>query len=107
MGLGPDRVDLSGGEIPVLERNTPTVLNIAFNGVERRRRRGGRRGDEFAPLPASVDAETEARAPMFWDRRVRGLEALTNPDFDCTVPESVPSGLPPGGRIGEQPTGTP
>lgn len=74
MGLGPDRVDLSGGEIPVLERNTPTVLNIAFNGVERRRR-GGRRGDEFAPLPASVDAETEARAPMFWDRRVRGLEA--------------------------------
>ena len=75
MGLGPDRVDLSGGEIPVLERNTPTVLNIAFNGVERRRRRGGRRGDEFARLPASVDAETEARAPMFWDRRVRGLEA--------------------------------
>ena len=75
VGLGPDRVDLSGGEIPVLERNTPTVLNIAFNGVERRRRRGGRRGEEFAPLPASVDAETEARAPMFWDRRVRGLEA--------------------------------
>ena len=40
-GLGPDRVDLSGGEIPVLDRNTPTVLNVAFNGVERRRRRGG------------------------------------------------------------------
>ena len=75
VGLGPDRVDLSGGEIPVLERNTPTVLNIAFNGVERRRRRGGRRDDEFAPLPTSVDAETEARAPMFWDRRLRGLEA--------------------------------
>ena len=75
VGLGPDRVDLSGGEIRVLERNTPTVLNIAFNGVERRRRRGGRRENEFAPLPASVDAETEARAPMFWDRRVRGLEA--------------------------------
>lgn len=51
------------------------MLNITFNGVERRRRRGGRRDDEFAPLPMSVDAETEAQAPMFWDRRVRGLEA--------------------------------
>lgn len=27
--------------------------------------------------------------------------------YDRTVPESVPSGLPPGGRIGEPPTGTP
>ena len=75
VGLGPERVDLSGGEIPVLERNTPTVLNVAFNGVERRRRRGGRRADEFALLPASVDDEIAARAPMFWDRRVRGLES--------------------------------
>ena len=74
-GLGPDRVDLSGGEIPVLDRNTPTVLNVAFNGVERRRRRGGRRDDEFAPLPSSVDDGIAARAPMFWDRRVRSLEA--------------------------------
>ena len=73
VGLGPDRVDLSGGEIPVLERNTPTVLNVAFSGVERRR--GDRRDDEFAPLPACVDDELAARAPMFWDRRVRGLEA--------------------------------
>lgn len=75
VGLGPERVDLSGGEIPVVERNTPTVLNIAFNGVERRRRRGGGRDDEFAPLPASVDDGIAAQAPMFWDRRLRGLES--------------------------------
>lgn len=27
------------------------------------------------------------------------LEALTDPSFDRTVPERVPSGLPPGGQI--------
>ena len=66
VGLGPARVDLSGAEIPVVQRNTPTVLNIAFNSIERRRRRGGGRDGEFAPLPASVDDEIAARAPMFW-----------------------------------------
>ena len=27
------------------------------------------------------------------------LEALTDPDFDRTIPARVPSGLPPGGSI--------
>jgi cytochrome c peroxidase len=43
VGLGPDRVDRSGGAIPVA-------------------------------APLTVDAERAARAPMFWDRRVRSLE---------------------------------
>ena len=35
------------------------------------------------------------------------LEALTGPDFDRTIPETVPSGLPPGGRLGEAMARTP
>jgi cytochrome c peroxidase len=69
VGLGPARVDRSGGAIPVVKRNSPTVLNVAYNGVERGR---GRRQPIAAPL--AVDAERAARAPMFWDRRVRSLE---------------------------------
>jgi cytochrome c peroxidase len=69
VGLGPARVDRSGGTIPVVKRNSPTILNVAYNGVGRGR---GRRQPLAAPL--AVDAERAARAPMFWDRRVRSLE---------------------------------
>ena len=71
VGLGPARVDRSGGEIPVVRRNSPTILNTAFNGVERRRRRRGGRS-VFDGTVASVDQE---RAPMLWDSRVRSLES--------------------------------
>jgi cytochrome c peroxidase len=71
VGLGPGRVDRSGGSIPVVKRNSPTVLNVAFNGVERGR---GRRNQAPVAAPLTVDAERAARAPMFWDRRVRSLE---------------------------------
>jgi cytochrome c peroxidase len=69
VGLGPARVDRSGGEIPVVRRNSPTILNTAFNGAGAGRRR---RGGGFDGTVASVD---QARAPMFWDSRVRSLEA--------------------------------
>ena len=69
VGLGPDRVDRSEGRIPVVRRNSPTILNAAFNGARNRGRRGGGRFDGTA---TSVDP---ARAPMFWDSRVRSLEA--------------------------------
>lgn len=64
VGLGPARVDRSGGRIPVVKRNSQTILNTAFNGMDDRRRRRGR-GD------GSVDP---ASAPMFWDSRIRSLE---------------------------------
>lgn len=67
VGLGPDRVDVSAGEVPVVRRNSPTLLNTAFNGLDRRRRRRGGPRE-----PATVDP---TRAPMFWDSRVRSLEA--------------------------------
>lgn len=69
VGLGPARIDRSGGAIPVVKRNSPTILNVAYNGVGRGR---GRRQPIAAPI--AVDAERSARAPMFWDRRVRSLE---------------------------------
>jgi cytochrome c peroxidase len=65
VGLGPARVDVSEGRIPVVRRNSPTIVNTAFNGLDRRRRRGPDRP------PLSVD---QSRAPMFWDSRVRSLE---------------------------------
>ena len=72
-GLGPTRRDVSDGQVPVVKRNSPTILNVAFNGVDDDdddddRRRGRRR---FDGSPASVN---QARAPMFWDSRVRSLE---------------------------------
>ena len=67
IGLGPTRVDVSNGRIPVVRRNSPTVLNTAFNGVGTRR--GRRRGGD------TTDSVDQASAPMFWDNRLRGLEA--------------------------------
>ena len=32
VGLGPARMDRSGGAIPVVKRNSPIILNVAFNG---------------------------------------------------------------------------
>jgi cytochrome c peroxidase len=67
VGLGPKRRDVSNGVIPVVRRNSPTILNVAFNGRDDRRRRRG--------LNGSPDAVDPATAPMFWDSRVRSLEA--------------------------------
>lgn len=65
-GLGPDRIDLSDGSIPVVKRNAQTILNTAYNGLTGRgRRRGQARG------PLQVDPTS---APMFWDSRTRSLE---------------------------------
>jgi cytochrome c peroxidase len=71
VGLGPKRLDLSKGQIPVVKRNSPTILNVVFNGVDDDDdgdRRGRRR---FFNTAATVSQE---RAPMFWDSRVRSLE---------------------------------
>ncbi len=75
VGLGPKRVDVSKGQVPVVKRNSPTILNVVFNGVDDDDdddddgRRGRRRFDGTPP-----QAVNQARAPMFWDSRVRSLE---------------------------------
>jgi cytochrome c peroxidase len=68
-GLGPARRDRSGGRIPVVKRNSPTILNTAFNGLDEGR---GRRRNRAAPTLAAV---SQAAAPMLWDSRIQSLEA--------------------------------
>jgi cytochrome c peroxidase len=53
-GLGPKRT--FPGTAPIVKRNSPTVLNVAFNGID---------------MQGHVDP---AQAPMFWDVRAHGLE---------------------------------
>jgi cytochrome c peroxidase len=67
VGLGPTRRDVSKGQVPVVKRNSPTILNVAFNGLDDNRRR--RRG-----FDGSLQSVDQVRAPMFWDSRVRSLE---------------------------------
>ena len=56
-GLGPARTFVSGHAPRPVKRNSQTVLNAAFNGL-------------------TVDGHSNpAVAPMFWDLRVRSLEA--------------------------------
>ena len=66
VGLGPARVDMSGDRIPIVKRNSQTILNTSFNGHDGPRRRRG-----FGGAATPVDPAT---APMFWDSRVRSLE---------------------------------
>jgi cytochrome c peroxidase len=57
IGLGRNRKFQSPNSIPFVKRNSPTMLNVGFNGVDR--------AGQYDP----------AAAPMFWDMRVRSLEA--------------------------------
>jgi cytochrome c peroxidase len=70
-GLGPKRVDISNGQIPVVKRNSPTILNVAFNGFDDDDDGDGRGRRRFGGSSPSL---IQARAPMFWDSRVRSLE---------------------------------
>jgi cytochrome c peroxidase len=56
-GLGASRQFAPGSAIPLVKRNSQTVLNVAFNGL------------------ANTGQFDPAAAPMFWDMRVLTLEA--------------------------------
>ncbi len=56
-GIGPERKLVKGAAFLPLTRNTPSILNAAFNGIES--------GKPFDP----------SQSPMFWDNRVQSLEA--------------------------------
>jgi cytochrome c peroxidase len=56
-GLGPLRAGVAGESVRPVRRNSQTLLNVAFNGL-------------------TIDrVDDPAKAPMFWDVRVRSLEA--------------------------------
>lgn len=57
VGLGAARAFGAGHASRLVKRNSQTVLNVAFNGL------------------TSAAVSTPAAAPMFWDLRVRSLEA--------------------------------
>ena len=57
VGLGAARAFAAGHPPRLVKRNSQTVLNVAFNGL------------------TSAGDSTPAAAPMFWDLRVRSLEA--------------------------------
>jgi cytochrome c peroxidase len=57
LGLGSTRRFATSNTIPFVKRNSQSILNVAFNGIDQ----SGR----YDP----------ANAPMFWDLRVSGLEA--------------------------------
>lgn len=74
-GLGLDRFSNRLGEIPFAKRNSQTILNTAFNGIESNK--------EYDP----------SKAPMFWDLRsksledqslhpIRQFEEMRGPNFD-------------------------
>ena len=56
VGLGEDRRFASPNAIPFVKRNSQTLLNVAFNGIDET--------GQYNP----------ASAPMFWDMRVASLE---------------------------------
>ncbi|MEM7369626.1 MAG: cytochrome c peroxidase [Bacteroidota bacterium] len=56
-GFGSKRHFRTPNEIPFTKRNAHTIINTAFNGISSRRK--------FRPTDS----------PMFWDLRVKGLEA--------------------------------
>jgi cytochrome c peroxidase len=56
VGLGEERRFASPNAIPLVKRNSQTLLNVAFNGIDG--------AGQYDP----------ATAPMFWDMRVRSLE---------------------------------
>lgn len=54
-GMGPGRT-FPGGAGPLVKRNSQTILNVAFNGID------------------SAGHVDPVHAPMFWDSRAHGLE---------------------------------
>src|SRR5215510_9429080 len=47
VGLGPSRKDITCGAIPVVQRNSPTILNVAFNGLDGNGRRRRQQRQQF------------------------------------------------------------
>jgi cytochrome c peroxidase len=81
-GVGPQRKLTKNAEFMPLRRNTPSILNVAFNGIES--------GKPFDP----------SQSPMFWDNRVQSLEAQALAPIRqreemrgdvCTETEAVPA----------------
>ena len=59
VGLGTTRTFAVGAPARLVKRNSQTIVNVAFNGLR----------------ASTGDSAVAAKAPMFWDLRVRSLES--------------------------------
>lgn len=105
VGLGARRHFVEPNSIPFVKRNSQTILNTAFNGIDET---GSYRPSERRGRDRNPHVSREQLDPLL--RQLRGvddddedlmafLDALNDGSFDRTVPRRVPSGLPPGGKI--------
>ena len=78
-GVGPKRI--IRGQHLIVKRNSPTVVNVGFTGLV----------DPTAPFDPS-------QAPMFWDSRVRGLEAQALAPIESLEEMRGPE-IPEGGGV--------
>ena len=78
-GIGPKRV--FRGQHPLVKRNSPTIRNVGFTGFV----------DPAGPFDPS-------QAPMFWDSRVRGLEAQALAPIE-SLEEMRGDQIPDGGGV--------
>lgn len=85
----------------------PDVIDF-YERISRGRGRRGGAGRGPASINPHVGREQIDSLARQLNMRGRGqrdllafLQALDDPDFDRTIPESVPSGLPAGGRLGQ------
>ena len=72
------------------------------NVSNRRRRRGDGDRDDVPATPGRLSGRFRGVDDMTVQQQediIAFLEALTDPDFDRTIPARVPSGLAPGGTI--------
>ena len=88
LASAPARSDISKGQIPVAKRNSPTILNVAFNGLDdnRRRRRGFDgsaaigRSDAGTDVLGQPDAEPGSRRPSSRSRRSKRCAGHAYPE---------------------------
>jgi cytochrome c peroxidase len=90
---------------PYMHNGAFSTLSEVINFYQRISRGGGRRGGGGGMNPHVSREEIDPLARRL-NMRGRGqrdliafLQALDDPDFDRTVPDHVPSGLPVGGRL--------
>jgi cytochrome c peroxidase len=87
------------GDVLLFYDNGRSENPNVFNGRERRRGDGGGgNGERLAQVDRNFRRVDDMSVSEMHEIAAF-LEALTDEDYDKTIPTSVPSGLPPGGLI--------
>jgi cytochrome c peroxidase len=93
---------------PYMHNGVLDTLDDVVRFYQRISRGGGRGGRGGSTVNVNVHVSREQTDPLARRLNMRGrgqreliafLRALDDPDFDRTIPDRVPSGLPVGGRL--------